>query len=148
MKYKKKKKKNNTGIEFITIPMWILDTFDLTMVEGAYYSFLLTFGYLTWDYEYTAKVLHVSRRSIANIINKFKSKGIICIEKVEFGSRTRSIIIPLYNEEGLISTATIEAIIKKGKDSLIKYYNDGLNSDAKIALEINKIPMQNLHYNI
>jgi hypothetical protein len=146
MKYKKKK--NNTGIEFITIPMWILDTFDLTMVEGAYYSFLLTFGYLTWDYEYTAKVLHISRRSVANIINKLKNKGIICIEKIEFGSRTRSIIVPLYNEEGLISTEIIEGTIKKGKDSLTKYYNDGFNSDAKIALEINKIPMQNLHYNI
>lgn len=146
MKYKKKK--NNTGIEFITIPMWILDAFDLTMVEGAYYSFLLTFGYLTWDYEYTAKVLHVSRRSVANIINKLKSKGIICIEKIEFGSRTRSIIIPLYNEEGLISTEILEGIIKKGKESLTKYYNDGFNSNAKIALEINKIPMQNLHYNI
>lgn len=146
MKYKKKK--NNTGIEFITIPMWILDAFDLTMVEGAYYSFLLTFGYLTWDYEYTAKVLHVSRRSVANIINKLKNKGIICIEKIEFGSRTRSIIIPLYNEDGLISTEIIEGIIKKGKDSLTKYYNEGFNSDAKIALEINKIPMQNLHYNI
>lgn len=146
MRYKKKK--NNTGIEFITIPMWILDAFDLTMVEGAYYSFLLTFGYLTWDYEYTAKVLHVSRRSVANIINKLKNKGIICIEKIEFGSRTRSIIIPLYNEEGLISTEILEGIIKKGKGSLIKYYNEGFNSDAKIALEINKIPMQNLHYNI
>ena len=148
MKYKKRKKKNNTGIEFISIPMWILDDFNLNMVEAAYYSLLLTFNYLTWDYEYTAKVLHISKRSVSNVINKLKEKGIICIEKIEFGSRSRSIIIPLYNKEGFIGSDAISDAIRKGRKALINYYNDSFNSYAKIATEIDEIPMQNLQHNI
>lgn len=117
------KRKPQIKIEYIKVPLWTLDRFDLKVTEGLLYGFLLGYGCIVWDYEYIARVLHVTKKTVFNTISSLKDKGIIYIEKIEYGNKTRTIIVALYRGNERIDNETLKREIAKGKMMLDAYYN-------------------------
>lgn len=112
------------GIKFLPpIPTWLFTKYNLTLVEAVYYSFLLTFKYLTWDYEYTGKILRMTKRSVCSMISTLEEKELIFIARLKYGSRIRVVIVPLYDENGLIDSEIVARAVDEGKLSLNKYYS-------------------------
>lgn len=139
------KRKQQIKIEYIKIPLWTLDRFDLKVTEGLLYGFILGYGCIVWDYEYIARVLHVTKKTVFNTITSLKDKGIIYIEKIEYGNKARTIIVALYRDNERINNETLRKEIAKGKIMLDAYYykkNTKVvpESVEKISTEIHDFP--------
>lgn len=115
--------KQRSEIKYLNVPMWAVDLFDIKLLEGNLYGLLLGYGLSVWDYDYLARLLHMTKPTIISMIKVLEDKGMIYKHHVTFGSRKRAILIPLYEEDGRISDEEINSRIDRGISILNNYYS-------------------------
>lgn len=111
MEYEIKKK---DSIYFLpTVEEWIFESFDLNLLEGILYKIILQQKSFVWTSEYAGKVLRVSGRTVCRAVDTLVKKEIIKKYYTSKGSKTRWVLVALYNSEGRIPT--IEVIQNKNE---------------------------------
>lgn len=98
MNYEIKKK---DSIYFLpSVEEWIFESFKLNLLEGILYKLILQQGSFVWTSEYTGKVLRVSGKTICRAVESLAKKEVIKKFYSSKGSKTRWILVALYNVEG------------------------------------------------
>lgn len=111
MEYEIRKK---DSIYFLpTVEEWIFESFDLNLLEGILYKIILQQKSFVWTSEYAGKVLRVSGRTVCRAVDTLVKKEIIKKYYTSKGSKTRWVLVALYNSEGRIPT--IEVIQNKNE---------------------------------
>lgn len=114
MDYEIKKK---GSIYFLpAVEEWIFESFDLNLLEGILYKLILQQKAFIWTSEYTGKVLRVSGKTICRAVDSLVQKGIVKKYHTTKGSKTRWVLVALYNSEG-----------KRSMDEIIRDKNEGEN---------------------
>lgn len=122
MEYEIKKK---DSVYFLpTVEEWIFESFNLNLLEGVLYKLILQQKAFVWTSEYVGKVLRVSGKTICRAVDALVKKEVIKKYYTSKGSKTRWVLVALYNSEGKISIPEI-----------IQNKNDG---EKKIELEERK----------
>ena len=117
--------KQNDGFYFPRLDRWIMDTFNLKLVEAMIYNLILIKGYIVWDYSYIAKVLALSTKSVCRVVQKLRDLGIIEVRsKLYDGNKRRNVLVCLYTNKGLRDQAQIESLFRQGFEKLDTYYID------------------------
>ena len=113
--------KGSTKERIPAIEYWILETFNLSLEEGAFYQILLNEKYSTETWKYFADKLSISLKSFSRLLNKLEGLGIIERYKVKtVGNRYRTIIVPLVDIRGLIPKPDIIARVEMGHSDIIR----------------------------
>ena len=116
MNYEIKKK---DSIYFLpTVEEWIFESFKLNLLEGILYKLILQQGSFVWTSEYTGKVLRVSGKTICRAVESLVKKEIIKKFYSNKGSKTRWILVALYNVEGKRLASEIIADKNKGESKI------------------------------
>ena len=116
MNYEIKKK---DSIYFLpTVEEWIFESFKLNLLEGILYKLILQQGSFVWTSEYTGKVLRVSGKTICRTVESLVKKEIIKKFYSNKGSKTRWILVALYNVEGKRLASEIIADKNKGESKI------------------------------
>lgn len=111
MEYEIKKK---DSIYFLpTVEEWIFESFGLNLLEGILYKLILQQKSFVWTSEYAGKVLRVSGKTVCRAVDTLVKKEIIKKYYTSKGSKTRWVLVALYNSEGRIPT--IEVIQNKNE---------------------------------
>lgn len=111
MEYEIKKK---DSIYFLpAVEEWIFESFDLNLLEGILYKLILQQKSFVWTSEYAGKVLRVSGKTVCRAVDTLVKKEIIKKYYTSKGSKTRWVLVALYNSEGRIPT--IEVIQNKNE---------------------------------
>ena len=102
---------------------WIMDSFDLKLIEAIMYNLILIKGYLVWDYSYIGKVLACNPKTVGRVIQRLKELELIEIRtKLYDGNKKRNVIVGLYTIGGLRSDEDIANLFRLGFDKLDSYY--------------------------
>lgn len=102
---------------------WIMDSFDLKLIEAIMYNLILIKGYLVWDYSYIGKVLACNPKTVGRVIQRLKELELIEIRtKLYDGNKKRNVIVGLYTIDGLRSDEDIANLFRLGFDKLDSYY--------------------------
>ncbi len=102
---------------------WIMDSFDLKLIEAIMYNLILIKGYLVWDYSYIGKVLACNPKTVGRVIQHLKDLELIEIQtKLYNGNKKRNVIVGLYTIGGLRSDEDIANLFRLGFDKLDSYY--------------------------
>lgn len=116
MDYEIKKK---DSIYFLpTVEEWIFESFKLNLLEGILYKLILQQGSFVWTSEYTGKVLRVSGKTICRAVESLVKKEIIKKFYSNKGSKTRWILVALYNVEGKRLASEIIADKNRGESKI------------------------------
>lgn len=103
------------------IEYWVLETFDFSLEEGAFYQILLNKKYSTKTWKYFADKLSISLKSFSRLLNELESLGIIERYRVKtIGNRCRTVIVPLVDIHGLIPKPDIIARVKMGYSDIMR----------------------------
>ena len=117
--------KRNDGFYFPRLDRWIMDSFNLKLVEAMIYNLILIKGYLIWDYGYVGKVLACNPKTVGRTIQKLKEMQIIEVRtKLYDGNKKRNVLVGLYTVEGLRSDWEIENMFRLGFEKLDSFYNN------------------------
>lgn len=113
MEYEIKKK---DSIYFLpTVEEWIFESFGLNLLEGILYKLILQQKSFVWTSEYAGKVLRVSGKTICRAVDTLVKKEIIKKYYTTRGSKTRWVLVALYNSEGEIPTFEVIQNKNEGK---------------------------------
>lgn len=116
MNYEIKKK---DSIYFLpTVEEWIFESFKLSLLEGILYKLILQQGSFVWTSGYTGKVLRVSGKTICRAVESLVKKEVIKKFYSNKGSKTRWILVALYNVEGKRLASEIVADKNKGESKI------------------------------
>lgn len=111
MEYEIKKKDSMYFLP--AVEEWIFESFGLNLLEGILYKLILQQKSFVWTSEYAGKVLRVSGRTVCRAVDTLVKKEIIKKYYTSKGSKTRWVLVALYNSEGRIPT--IEVIQNKNE---------------------------------
>lgn len=97
------------------VDQWIRSTFGFTIMEAILYRLILIKGYRTWTWAYYGMILGVSPRTIGRMLKNFAEREIIKQFTITVsGTKTRTINVALYTENGLINSETIDSYRRQG----------------------------------
>lgn len=139
MNYEIKKK---DSIYFLpTVEEWIFESFKLNLLEGILYKLILQQGSFVWTSEYTGKVLRVSGKTICRAVESLVKKEIIKKFYSNKGSKTRWILVALYNVEGKRLASEIIADKKKGESKISQdeHKHHLRNKKSELSEEVNSL---------
>ena len=139
MDYEIKKK---DSIYFLpTVEEWIFESFKLNLLEGILYKLILQQGSFVWTSEYTGKVLRVSGKTICRAVESLVKKEIIKKFYSNKGSKTRWILVALYNVEGKRLASEIIADKNKGESKISQdeHKHHLRNKKSKPSEEVNRL---------
>nr|DAQ08460.1 MAG TPA: Sugar-specific transcriptional regulator TrmB [Caudoviricetes sp.] len=105
MEYEIKKK---DSIYFLpTVEEWIFESFDLNLLEGVLYKLILQQKAFVWTSEYIGRVLRVSGKTVYRAVDSLVKKEVIKKYYTSKGSKTRWVLVALYNSNGRIPTPEV-----------------------------------------
>lgn len=100
-------KKRDSTYFLPAVEEWIFESFDLNLLEGVLYKLILQQKSFVWTSEYTGKVLRVSGKTIRRAVDTLVQKEVIKKYYATKGSKTRWVLVALYNSEGKVSMTEI-----------------------------------------
>lgn len=139
MNYEIKKK---DSIYFLpTVEEWIFESFKLNLLEGILYKLILQQGSFVWTSEYTGKVLRVSGKTICRAVESLVKKEVIKKFYSNKGSKTRWILVALYNVEGKRLASEIIADKNKGESKISQdeHKHHLRNKKGELSEEVNSL---------
>ena len=108
--------KKRDSVYFLpTVEEWIFESFDLNLLEGILYKLILQQKAFVWTSKYTGNVLRVSEKTIRRAVDVLVQKEIIKKYYTVKGSKTRWVLVALYNSEGKIPMYEIIQSKKEGE---------------------------------
>lgn len=100
--------KKRDSVYFLpTVEEWIFESFDLNLLEGVLYKLILQQKAFVWTSEYIGKVLRVSGKTICRAVDALAKKEVIKKYYTSKGSKTRWVLVALYNSEGKIPMSEV-----------------------------------------
>ena len=115
MDYKINKNRMNF---YLRTDFWILDTFDIDVMEGILYYLILKYEPFVWTSDYIAATLKTSKSTVLRMTKKLEDKGMIKKLVVNSGAKNKWVLVGLYNEEGLRPLQDVSDALNKGKEKL------------------------------
>lgn len=113
--------KGSTKEQIPAIEYWILETFNLSLEEGAFYQMLLNKKYSTETWKYFTDKFSISLKSFSRLLNKLENLGIIKRYRVKtIGNRCRTVTVPLVDIRGLIPKSDIIARLDMGYSNIMR----------------------------
>lgn len=89
-------------------------------MEAILYRLILIKGYRTWTWAYYGMILGVSPRTIGRMLKDFAEREIIKQFTITVsGTKTRTINVALYTENGLITSETIDSYRRQGYSEIM-----------------------------
>lgn len=111
--------KKRDSIYFLpAVEEWIFESFNLNLLEGILYKLILQQKAFVWTSEYTGKVLRVSGKTIQRAVEVLTNKEIIKKYYTTKGSKTRWVLVALYNSEGKIPSFEIIQHKTEGEEKI------------------------------
>lgn len=139
MDYEIKKK---DSIYFLpAVEEWIFESFDLNLLEGMLYKLILQQKSFAWTADYAGKVLRVSEKTIRRAVDSLVKKEIIKKYYTVKGSKTRWVLVALYNSSGRIPMTEVIQNKNEGekKVELEERKHHLKKKRTKLVQEINNI---------
>lgn len=120
MKYHIKNK--NSELYLPKVEFWIMDDLGLKPLEAMLYKMIMQKGFITWTWDYMAKVLRTSRSSIYRMLTKMLEMDIIVARTVAVqdggGKRERVTYVALYTVDGERSNDEVDNLLKQGIEKI------------------------------
>lgn len=128
---------------YLRTDFWILDSFDIDVMEGILYYLILKYEPFVWTSDYIAATLKTSKSTVLRMVKKLEDKELIEKLVINTGAKNKWVLAALYNEQGLRPMQEINDALEKGQRKLetlqkknyqimkrkVKYGNTQLDSD-------------------
>lgn len=128
---------------YLRTDFWILDSFDIDVMEGILYYLILKYEPFVWTSDYIAATLKTSKSTVLRMVKKLEDKELIEKLVINTGAKNKWVLAALYNEQGLRPMQEINDALEKGQRKLetlqkknyqimkkkAKYGNTQLDSD-------------------
>lgn len=128
---------------YLRTDFWILDSFDIDVMEGILYYLILKYEPFVWTSDYIAETLKTSKSTVLRMVKKLEDKELIEKLVINTGAKNKWVLAALYNEQGLRPMQEINDALEKGQRKLetlqkknyqimkkkAKYGNTQLDSD-------------------
>lgn len=128
---------------YLRTDFWILDSFDIDVMEGILYYLILKYEPFVWTSDYIAATLKTSKSTVLRMVKKLEDKELIEKLVINTGAKNKWVLAALYNEQGLRPLQEINDALEKGQRKLetlqkknyqimkrkAKYGNTQLDSD-------------------
>lgn len=115
MEYRIKDSRNKY---YLKVNYWVLDTFDIDVLEGILYTLISSYEPFIWTADYIAAALKVSKSTVLRMVRHLEEIEAIKKIVVNNGSKNKWLLIALYDLNGKRDLSTIEQIAKEGKSKL------------------------------
>lgn len=128
---------------YLRTDFWILDSFDIDVMEGILYYLILKYEPFVWTSDYIAATLKTSKSTVLRMVKKLEDKELIEKLVINTGAKNKWVLAALYDEQGLRPMQEINDALEKGQRKLetlqkknyqimkrkAKYGNTQLDSD-------------------
>ena len=128
---------------YLRTDFWILDSFDIDVMEGILYYLILKYEPFVWTSDYIAATLKTSKSTVLRMVKRLEDKELIEKLVINTGAKNKWVLAALYNEQGLRPMQEINDALEKGQKKLetlqkknyqimkrkAKYGNTQLDSD-------------------
>lgn len=119
--------KNTNGYYFPRTERWIMDTFNLNLIESVIYQLILNKGFITWTPEWLGEVCKCSRRTVIRVLDKFIDREIMTkrtFNVSEDGVRLRTVYVALYEKTGKRDMNVVQSLLETGYKKIMLEYTD------------------------
>lgn len=103
---------------YLRTDFWILDSFDIDVLEGILYYLILKYEPFIWTSDYIAATLKSSKSTVLRMVKRLEEKQLIKKEVINNGSKNKWILVALYNEKGKRPLQDINSVLEEGRKKL------------------------------
>lgn len=103
---------------YLRTDFWILDSFDIDVLEGILYYLILKYEPFVWTSDYIAATLKISKSTVLRMVDKLEAKSLVRKHVINTGAKNKWILVALYNEQGIRPAQDITKALEEGKKKL------------------------------